>query len=138
METLLRREEEIFHKLLGDGRTALLNIAGLHVDHQGPDNGDRIDPDMVIEIAVLCCEESADDMGRKAGRIDRLAPILTANANDFTIRRVDLDPRLLPRRSKIPNRRETATIDQKRHKPRSEKEEGRRRCPQEKPAGLAE
>ena len=73
LERAVGVQKDILGKLLRDGRTALHHIAGAHIDDQGAGDGNRIDAEMVIKIAVLDSENRHRHMGWQCRQANRRA-----------------------------------------------------------------
>ena len=66
-------EEQIFGKLLGEGRAALHHMARHHVGDSGPRHADGIEPEMFAKAAVLDGDEGVGNIGGQVLDLDHLA-----------------------------------------------------------------
>ncbi len=61
VELAVRADHAVLDQLLGDGRATLFDAAGAHVADEGPPDGLRVDPVVVVEALVLHHQHRRDE-----------------------------------------------------------------------------
>src|SRR5580704_16861157 len=84
----LIRQEQVLGELLGDGRAALYNAAGLRIGDEGAEQALRINAEMLVKAVVLGCQHRLDQVIGHLVEWDRLV-VLDAAAADLVAEAVE-------------------------------------------------
>ena len=85
LQRLVRREEQVLHELLRDGRRALDRAAGAGVGEEGADDGPHVDAGVFAEAAVFGADEGVDHVARYVGGFHGAAVTRTTDGDRFAL-----------------------------------------------------
>ncbi len=86
----LRSQQQALGHLLGDGAAALHDAASLEVFPGGTDDGDEVDPPVLVEIGILGGDEGLEQRLRHSLNGHDDAPLFRVLGNHLTVGAVDL------------------------------------------------
>ena len=86
-------EEQVLGELLGDRAAALDYMAGRHIGEDGPDEPDRIDPEMAVEAVIFSRDDSLRQVRRHFLQGQWLPEKVAIGRQQTAVRRQNRDAR---------------------------------------------